>query len=271
MAEALPWPRIDGLVGVIHDLRQLARPGWRGRMAHRVTAASLHRAPQVHVVSDATGAELLSAFGPRETRVVPNGVDTEVFSPVAAPDDAEIVAGYGVRGRFILCVGHMEDRKAPDVAIGIRAALAARGVDVPLVFIGKGALLPEEGLSYLRGTHPLQNIGRVLRDVRPQHLPAFYRQSACVLAPAREEGFGMVPLEALACGAPVVASRIPAHAEVLGRAARYASVDDVIGFTSAVLDIIEDRDPTLSQLGPPQAATWTWGRAADRFVQALDV
>lgn len=270
VVECLPWPKIEGLVGVIHDLRHLATPGWRGRLAHRVINASLSRARQIHVVSDATGERLLTAFGPRETRVVPNGVDTTFFSPVADPRDDDVLAGYGVRPGSILCVGHLERRKAPDLALGVRASLARRGVDVPIVFVGKGDYLPEEGLAYLRGEHPTQNIGKVVRNVAREHLPAFYRRAGCVLAPARDEGFGIAPLEAIACGAPVVASRIPAHLEVLGGAVRYASVDDLVGFTSHVLDVIEGRDETLREAGPVQAREWSWTRAADRFMKALD-
>jgi glycosyltransferase involved in cell wall biosynthesis len=80
----------------------------------------------------------------------------------------------------------------------------------------------------------------------------------------------MVPLEALSCAAPVVASYIPAHREVLGKAARLCRVDDVPAFVSAVLDIIEGRDDErLRAAGPPRAAAWTWGNAADAFIAAI--
>lgn len=274
VVECFPWPHGAAMVGVIHDLRRLDDAGWRGRLARRVIGRSMERVGQVHVVSEATRDRLAREFPGNDTpvRVVPNGVDTSEFTP-HDPSGRDLSHLHDRRLEprgYILCVGHLEPRKAPEIGLAVRSSLAQRGIDIPVVFAGKGPYLPEEGLSYLRGEHPDQSVGRVLRDVSAQELPALYRNASCVLAPAREEGFGMAPLEALACAAPVVASDIPAHWEVLGDAARLCRVDDVTAFTNAVLDVIEGRDDVrLREAGPDRASRWTWGRAADAFIDAV--
>lgn len=274
VSECFPWPGGDAIVGVIHDLRHLDHPGWRGKLARRVIGRGVARVGQVHVVSESTRERLTREYPDIETpvHVIPNGVDLTAFAP-EDPDgrDPALLAGRRLDPRgYILCVGHFERRKAPDVALAVRIALAQRAIDVPMVFVGQGAFLPEETLCCLRGEYPGQRTGHVLRDVARHELPALYRNAACVVAPAREEGFGMAPLEALSCAAPVVASDIPAHREVLGEAARLCRVDDVPAFVSAVLDVIEGRDEErLRAAGPSRAAAWTWSNAADAFMAAI--
>ena len=271
VVDCFPWPGGAGSVGVIHDLRHLDEPGWRGRIARRVIRRGMESVGQIHVVSEATRDRLAREYPDMDTpvHVVPNGVDASMFSP----GDPEGMDLQTLRDRrlaplsYLLCVGHLEARKAPDIGLAVRVGLAMRGIDQPIVFVGKGPFLPEESLAFLRADYPRQEIGRVLRDVDTVDLPALYRNAACVIAPAREEGFGMAPLEALACGAPVVASDLPAHREVLGDAARLCRTDDVAAFTTAVLDVIEGRDDArLRAAGPSRAANWTWDRAADAFM-----
>jgi len=273
IAECLPWPAGSHVVGVLHDLRRLNGQGSGARLARRVIRSSLAAVGSVHVVSDATRERLSREYPSlrRPAHVVPNGVELERFQPGHRPADSTVLDARGLRsGGYLLCVGHLEARKAPDLTLAVRTSMARRSVDLPVVFVGKGEYLPEERLSELRAEFPGQAPGMVLRDVGDEELPALYRNTACVVAPAREEGFGMAPLEALACGAPVVASDIPAHREVLGDAAVFARRDDVTRFTNLVLDVVEGRATTdFARLGPRQASGWSWDSAADTLAGSL--
>ncbi|MAG57127.1 MAG: hypothetical protein CMJ83_12610 [Planctomycetes bacterium] len=272
VSECLPWPATDRLIGVVHDLRWRRDTSWAARARRRALIDGCARARQIHVVSPTTAAQLAAVLPESvdHLRVVPNGVDVARFTAAVGPTDDAILERRGLRPGYVLCVGHFEPRKAPDVAIAVRTEMAKRYVDVPLVMVGRGALLPEEGMCALKGQFPNQDAGRVLRDVTAEELPALYRGAGVVLAPSRDEGFGIAPLEALACGAPVVASDIPTHRDVLGDAARLCRVDDVSVFVGAVLSIVEQGADAPLVTGPAQAARWTWKAAAESFVQAID-
>jgi len=104
----------------------------------------------------------------------------------------------------------------------------------------------------------------VLPFLEPEVLAAVYRRAALVLQPSEREGFGLPVAEALACGTPVVASRIPSLAEVGGEAAVYAPVGDTEAWADAVNVLLCERayDPARwaarREAGVRRAARFTW-------------
>jgi hypothetical protein len=111
---------------------------------------------------------------------------------------------------------------------------------------------------------PLREVGRGVAWLPHDELRAEIAAALVVLCPAREEGFGMVALEALAAGRPVVASDIAAHREVCGDAALYARVGDTYAWCTAVRTALSDPDGWGAG-GRERAARWTWGAAAARL------
>jgi len=111
---------------------------------------------------------------------------------------------------------------------------------------------------------PLREVGRGVEWLPHDALRAEIASSRVVLCPAREEGFGMVPLEALAAGRPVVVSDIPAHREVWGDAALYAPVGDVDAWCAAVETALAS-EAEWGTRGRARAALWSWETAAERL------
>jgi hypothetical protein len=111
---------------------------------------------------------------------------------------------------------------------------------------------------------PLREVGRGVEWLPHADLRAEIAAARVVLCPAREEGFGMVPLDALAAGRPVVVSDIPAHREVCGDAALYAPVGDVDAWCDAVRTALADADK-WSERGLIRARAWSWSAAAERL------
>lgn len=153
--------------------------------------------------------DLVSLYGadPARVSVVPPGVDTTIFTPDGPRD-------VGPEGDpLILFVGRLQPLKAPDVAVRALASLAARapGLDPHLVILG--------GPSGSHGTQP-GDIARLAAEagvggrvsvcppVPQEELARWYRAADVVLVPSRSESFGLVALEAAACGTPVVASDV---------------------------------------------------------------
>jgi glycosyltransferase involved in cell wall biosynthesis len=251
VSETWPAPRVDApLIAVVHDLRHVRAGGLRARIATAWLRDAARRARRLHAVSEATRSELAAAVPEASGRidVVPNAV------VIPAPSGASLPAG--VREPFVFVAGHSEPRKRWPLVARAAAELAARGIAV--VRAGRGAE-PHPGVT---------DLGIVSDDVRD----ALFRRATVVLAPSALEGFGLVPLEALAAGARVVASRIPAHVEVLGGAADFFDPDDRAAAV-ALLIAAHDASPAdreaRARIAIARASQWSPARAADAFEASL--
>jgi glycosyltransferase involved in cell wall biosynthesis len=166
----------------------------------------------------------------------------------------------GVPGPYLLHVGSCVPRKRIDVLLDVFAAARGRRPDLRLVKAG-GAWTPAQ-----RDQIGRLNLGSAIvhrPDLTRAELAALYRRAALVLVPSEMEGFGLPVIEALACGAAVLASDLPALREAGGPAAVYLQVGDVAAWAETVIAILDrpDRAP------PPEArrqqgARFTWAEHA---------
>ena len=243
------------------------RPRWFRAMAGRILAG-LKQAAAVACVSAAT-RDALHAQGivaADRLHVVPNGLSPE-FTP--APDtacDAAVVGLLGPAGPpELLHVGSNIPRKRVDVLLPVLAAARQAWPGTRLIKAG-GPLPPDldrqaQALGVRDAVVTLPLLGR---DV----LAAVYRRASLVLLPSAAEGFGLPALEALACGAPLLASDLPALHEVAGEAATYCPVGDVAAWTAATLTLLDPsrRCPGARAAGIARAGLFTWSAHADRLV-----
>ncbi len=179
-------------------------PPERSPAERRIVAAA-----DAIVVSDRHERDLLAQHyaAPRHrVAVLPGGVDVDVFRPL---DRDEARRHLGLAGkRVLLCVGRFDPLKRFDLAVSAAALLRERH-DVEVVLVG-GDLEndPEAGrLSALAASLGMDGRVRFAGTVPHDDLPAYYSAADVLLAPSWYESFGLVALEAMACGAPVVAAR----------------------------------------------------------------
>lgn len=177
-------------------------------LPRRMILAATARAGAVVCVSDALRRRLESiGVAPGKLHVLRNGVDLDAFHPMPR-DEARLATG--MRGRSLLCVGNLVELKGHHLVI---EALARLPADVHLTLVGTGpreARLRElaSGLGLAQRVH---FAGR-----RPQsQLPAFYNAADALVLASSREGMPNVVLEALACGTPVVATRVGGVPEVV--------------------------------------------------------
>jgi glycosyltransferase involved in cell wall biosynthesis len=255
----LPLAALCRQVVTIHDLFAAIEPRWFPRHLDLHLRLSQRRAVQaaakVIAVSQCTRCDLVERFGtPAESiTVVYNGVDHDRFRPREV--DAELIARrYGVRYPFILCVGSlMPWRNAP------RLLRAAARLDFGLLFVGRDiwGADPTAQLAAERGW----DWARFAGYVPDADLPALYAAAQVFAYPSLYEGFGIPPLEAMACGTPVVASTAGALPEVLGDAALLVDPRDENALADALQMAVHD-DGTLRRRGLERASHYTWQRTA---------
>ena len=268
LVHALP---ADRTVATCHDLDAFRsvldpaaqpRPAWFRAMTGRVLSG-LQRAAHVVCDSDAVHAELLS-FGvlpPDRVSTVPLPAHPDFSAEADAPADAEAarLLGPPSDGRIdLLHVGSTVARKRIPLLLEAFARLASTRADVRLVRVG-GPLEPEQRrMAAERGM-----AGRVLElpFLERKTLAAVYRRAVLVVYPSEREGFGLPLVEAMACGAPILAADLPVFREVAGDAASYVTADEADGWAQAMADEIG----RLSSAGRRAEARDALLRRAERF------
>jgi glycosyltransferase involved in cell wall biosynthesis len=255
------------LVVTIHDTTMEANAGFAGGRLRQAglrlaTWNVLRRAAATTAPTSAALAQVRRHYpaAPRPT-LVPNGVDGRPFATVTEAEVAQARERYRLPARFVLTVGAHRPHKNHQTLV---RALAGLPADVSLVVVGCADprfpdLLP--GLIAERG---LQSRVCLVPEVADRWLPAVYRAAAVFAFPSLAEGYGLPVLEAMAAGVPVVASDIPALAEVSGSAALLVPPVDVTGWTRALGSVLADADlaKRLSVEGEGVAAGRSWERGA---------
>jgi D-inositol-3-phosphate glycosyltransferase len=215
--------------------------------------------------------QLVELYGadPERIRVVPPGVDHAFFAPGHRPQ-ARRAVGLPSDGPLIAFVGRIQPLKGADIAVRVLGALARRYDDMHLVIVG-GPSGPH-GETHLADLHRQVESGGLAEKVRfvaPQPhelLSTYYRAADLCIVPSRSESFGLVALEAAACGTPVVAAAVGGLTTLVEDQRTGYLVDghDVDGFAIAAEKILDD--PThatdMAVNAVERARNFTWAQAA---------
>ena len=270
------------VVTTVHDISFRLYPHWfplKHRLLMNLTVPpSMRKADRVITDSESSRKDILRIYKLPEQKVaaiplgLPEGFTTDV-DPVQARQF--VAEKYGLTEPFLLAVGVMQPRK--NLRMLARAfGQAKKRFDLPhtLAFVGKAGWETEENALRDEAEAGGSDIAvRALRFpgyVEDADLPKLYRACAALAHPALYEGFGFPPLEAMACGTPVVVSDRPALPEVVGEAALMVPATDTEAWAEALFRIVNDTElrHELALRGPLRAARFTWETTAQR---TLDV
>jgi len=169
-----------------------------------------------------------------------------------------------VEDDFLLFVGTLEPRKNLLTLLKAYAEVLRDTRFRPqLVVAGGEGWLMEETFRFVRAAGIGERV-TLIGYVNDDELRALYSSCRAFIYPSLYEGFGLPPLEAMACGAPVIASRIAALTETIGDAAILVDPLDVHGLMAAITDVCENEQQRkkLVAAGPTRAARFSWEKAA---------
>lgn len=259
-------------VGTIHDLAPFHVKGKYdlARMFYgRVVVKSLARSQQeIIAVSHCTAHDIENFFGIPQSRlhVIHNGIDHERFFP---GDHTAALAWtsekHGITAPYFLYVSRLEHPGKNHVRL-IEAFVAfkkATGSDWQLA-LGGGDWHGSEAIKAAAAASPYASDIRFLGFVPDTDLPHLYRAACAMVYPSLFEGFGLPPVEAMACGTPVISSTRGALEEVVGNAALIVDPENIADITRALTAL--STDPTLTDSlrsrGLTNAARFHWSRTA---------
>ena len=261
---------------VVHDLSFRAHPEYFPRTVawymRWLTGWAMQQARRILTVSEFSRQELCRFYpvDPAKVVVVPNGVGAE-FQPASAATaaaDQAILARHDLRTPYILALGNIHPRK--NLARVLEAYCCLRQQrDAAPVMVWAG--MPRWDSSELLGQARAAAV--ILTGfVAQADLPALYRQATMLVYPSLYEGFGLPPLEAMACGTPVVTSNTTSLPEVVGEAALTVDPTNTGEITAAMARLLDDASlrQHLHRAGLARAAEFSWTRTAHSLLASLE-
>jgi glycosyltransferase involved in cell wall biosynthesis len=269
-----PFRSAVPIVVTIHDLIPLIYPAYRGKLTARLytslVAASARGAQAVITDSEASRRDILDHLRLPEERVRAILLAAgEQYQPGADDQhDQKVRAAFDLPANYVLYLGGYDVRKNIPTLLKACAYLKeSTGGDLPLVLAGR---LPEKknprfsDVSGLIDALGLGDIARPIGWIDDADAPSLYRMARCFVYPSRYEGFGLPPLEAMACGTPVVAANSSSLPEVVGEAGFLVDPDDARGMAGAILSIYNQPDLAQSLRGKAleRARRFTWEKTA---------
>jgi len=253
----------------VHDLIFRRYPAHHKRLNRWYLNATMplfcRRAGHIIAVSEQSKRDVIEAYGmsPEKITVIYEAADLR-FGPQPPAAVTAARQRFGLPERYLLFVGTIEPRKNLGRILTAFERLHAAGLTDALVIVGKRGWLYDDFFARLEGSPAKQAV--IFPGFVPDaDLPAVYAGSQALAFPSEFEGFGLPVLEAMACGAPVVCSKVSSLPEVAGDAALLIDPLDVDALTDTLHRVLSD--PALAAdlraRGLAQAARFSWARAAE--------
>ncbi len=264
----------------IHDLSFEHLPqtfNRRSRTQLRLTVRhSARRAARILSLSEHTRRNIVETYGIDAERVkaIPLAAPDH-FAPVTDTSELQRVRHtYGIDGEYILSVGSIQPRKNLGRLIKAFASLRSNNTadTLPkLVLVGKCAWLYDETLRAIDEAGVRDAV--ILTGYVPEtELPALYSGAICFVYPSYFEGFGLPPLEAMKCGAPVIVGNKTSLPEVVGDAALTVDPFDVDAIAAALKRLLNNSElrQQLSLKGQQRANTFDWQETARKTLKVYE-
>jgi glycosyltransferase involved in cell wall biosynthesis len=237
-----------------------------------MTALSVRRARQVIAISQNTRRDVVARLHVPAERVqtVYCGVDAR-FRPLPAVEVEAFRLRKGLPKRFILFLGTIEPRKNVSALIGAFARLITVAPsdmsDLHLVVAGAKGWFFDKVFAQVESLG-LQDRVHFAGYVPEDEKALWYSASTCFCYPSLYEGFGLPPLEAMACGVPVITSAVSSLPEVVGDAGLTVPPDDVAALSAALRQLVVDSSlrAELAYRGRKRAGRFTWTETAKQTV-----
>ncbi len=269
-------------VVTVHDLIPYLLPAYRGSWRKRaytwLDLQAARRARLLIAVSEHTRQDTVRCLGfPAERIRVTYEAAAPGLRPAGPAAVAAVRARYGLPPRLVLYLGDTDRRKGLPLLLETVARWRARHPSEPLGLAIAGPLHQPGGAVFLdlpamARSLGLEDVVRFLGPVPEEDKPALYSAAAVFAFLSEYEGFGLPPLEAMACGAAVLCADNSSLPEVVGEAGVLVNRDDEAAVLAALERLLADEEwrTELGRRGRERAATFSWERTARETLRAYE-
>jgi len=231
----------------------------------KMIRVSSRLADSIIAISENTRKDVIRLLNVPNSKIttIPLGVSSE-FRPINDTNFLEqIKKRYQLPEHFFLYVGTLEPRKNIQLLVKAFQYYLEQGGNSKLILVGQKGWKLNHFIKSLNSSMPDQSI-RWLGYIPHQHLPALYNLAIGLLYPTNYEGFGLPPLEAMACGLPVISTSVPVIEEVVGDAGILVDPNDEIGLVHAISSLAENDElrNILREQGKIRASHYSWHHTA---------
>lgn len=267
------WQKPCALVTTIHDLAPFHvadKYDWKRMFYGRVVAKKLaRRQDEIIAISENTARDLETFFGlsRKNISVIHNGLDGEQFTPGSKAAATNFMAQkHKITAPFFLYLARLEHPAKNHVRLiqAFNRFKAETNSNWHLVFGGSdwhGAEVIHQTMQRSPFGCDIHSLGFVPAD----DLPTLYRAADVFVYPSLYEGFGLPPIEAMACGCPVISSTCGSLGEVVGNAAKIIEPENISQIKNALNELANDSElrERLRQSGLARATCFNWKKTAD--------
>ncbi len=262
---------------LVYDLSFRAHPEYFPRTVAWymtwLTGLAIRQAERILTISEFSRQELYRFYSVKQDQVynLLGGVGSE-FRPLT--DGSEIareqaiLERYGLTRPYIFALGNIHPRKNLGRLLEAYVSLKSRQSSLPAMVWGGLERWDSSELV----TEARERGVNLPGFIAQEDLPTLYRQAEMLIYPSLYEGFGLPPIEAMACGTPVIASNTTSLPEVVGTAALTVNPTSVEAIAAAIAQLLNDNSlrERLQQAGIERAREFTWPRTSQRLLEALD-
>jgi glycosyltransferase involved in cell wall biosynthesis len=276
--QALPFFHPKNSIITVHDIAYELYPKafapFMRFYLKLTTRWGVWRAKKILVVSQSTKNDIIRLYGadPGKIEAVHLGVD-EKYLPLPYEQVQAVLDRYGLsHKKYILFVGTMQPRKNITGLVSAFEKLKKDNhIEEKLVLVGGKGWLWEPIMEQIE-TSPVRDSIKIMDYVKMEDLPALYNGAALLTLPALYEGFGLPPLEAMACGTPVVVSNLSSLPEVVGDAGELVDPNSIDSIAQGLLKVLEDPQlrEQMSRRGLERAKQFTWQTCAKKALDMLN-
>lgn len=246
------------------------------RFLSRATKKSLQQVDTVFTISESAKNEIATTYGfpSSKIEIAYPAADQRYFYRRSQHEIDKVKEKYGIETDYILALSNLEPRKNLETLVDAYCALPEKSrKNLSLLLVGvsgwktdklfdKITALVEEGYDIIRPS----------KYVLDKDKPAIISGATTLVYPSHYEGFGMPPLEALACGTPVITSNNSSLPEVVGDAGTMLNASDTEGYTKQLQHHLDNKTEILDRsktAGPKQANKFSWEACADIYWKVI--
>lgn len=236
--------------------------------------ASVARTSNVIAISKNARQEIINFYKlpPNRVKVATPATDETVFYRRSLNEIKSVKEKYGIKGDYILALSNLEPRKNLGSLIEAYCKLPQKiRNNNSLLLVGVNGWKTEQLFENI-----IEKVEKGFKIIRPSHYvsdedkPAIISGAKMLVYPSHYEGFGMPPLEALACGTPVISANNSSLPEVVGRAARLIDIEKNGELLKSMIDYFDNLEKISQRViteGPEQASKFSWKLSAKTFLE----